>query len=361
MTAAFLWYNIRNLIQGVIMRRLLMYALTVIIFNGCEKKIEVSDKQYADLPNDDTLFCIEGNNYLKKTCEEDAKLICVLKKKPGRRNKDIIVTDRERSFACSNFISYVAIKKAMHSKGVRMFRDIDDKSVKAIALKSRFAKNGISELALKRHLERNIALNSYVNFVVSNDYPVTLTQIVNAKNRIKWDNEIAEATNALVYATASNVYSRIQSGEDFLELAKKYDELPVHGGPGEWGRITASWYSDDVEFLKLLKNTPEGGITPPIEADEGLLIVKVLSKKTIEENEEQKDIYDLQRIYFRLPIFYKEEGDEEIKKNIHKAKCQKLAREIIDKAINDVVVEYPNGKIKWEIPRTRKVGHNGKK
>lgn len=333
--------------------RKLFFILIMIVFCGCEKQDNVT-RGYEEFSINETLVSIDDFQYTKEMCEEDARLITALKKTKKKKSQDIVVTDRERSVACSNFISRCTVEKALTSIGVSSRNDVDPKRVKALARRLNLKKSNISEEALKRRFERDALIASYVNLIVSNDYPVTSNQIINAQNRIKWSNEISEATNALVYATASNVYARIKKGEDFFQLAKEFDQLPVHGDPGEWGRITASWYSDDAAFLKLLKETPIGGITPPVEADEGLLIVKVLSKKSLEKDGNKEDYYDLQRIYFKLPIFYKEESYEDTKKNIHKAKCEKLAREIIDKAIKDVKVVYPNGKIKWMNHRKEK-------
>lgn len=111
----------------------------------------------------------------------------------------------------------------------------------------------------------------------------------------------AEEEERKIFRQATNVWKMIVSGQDFGEVGSavanahtKYEE--------DWGTYELSYFKDDVQFCKLLSGMSAGDITPPVLADNGLLIAKVIkvNAPTFEKGS-VAPTYQLSEIFFELP------------------------------------------------------------
>lgn len=105
-------------------------------------------------------------------------------------------------------------------------------------------------------------------------------------------------TNAIVHARATNVWEKLKAGADFVQTARANteltDEIP---DDCEWGAIDAKFLADEPTLHAALKMMKPGEFTAPIEADGGLLIVR------LDKVEPEEEVYTLSRIFFRMPRF----------------------------------------------------------
>ena len=123
--------------------------------------------------------------------------------------------------------------------------------------------------------------------------------------RIKAYNAEMALTNAAVYARATNAWEKLKSGEDFKQVARQFSEVPREAKEGgDWGTLGLQQLEPDEALAAWAQKLPPGGFSPPIEGDNGLMILKVDSKKG--------DDYKLSRIYFRLPMFQELVGEKEL-------------------------------------------------
>ena len=161
---------------------------------------------------------------------------------------------------------------------------------------------------------------------------VTPALISNVLQHVDNVNAIADATNRLAFVRATNVWERLKSGADFRETAKKWSDLKQerHDG-GEWARLDWQQMADDRELIKYARKLNPGEFSPPIEADNGLMILRVDKK---DEKECQ-----MSRIFFSLAMNFKRPSEKEIVADVEKkhmeAEFKRRYDELLKKA--DVV------------------------
>ncbi len=107
-------------------------------------------------------------------------------------------------------------------------------------------------------------------------------------------NAIAQATNVLVFARATNVYERIKSGEiTFKEAVKTYSEDGAMVKNGIWGTFkNADLAAREPKLNALIKGAKKGAVLPPVECDNAVAIVKL--------GPEINDTTALYRVLFKL-------------------------------------------------------------
>lgn len=115
---------------------------------------------------------------------------------------------------------------------------------------------------------------------------------------MKLYNENMTKTNALIYARATNVWNQLKIGADFKEMAMTYSTLEDERlSGGQWGSLDVRQLSDDPEIITWCKKLSIGEFSPPIEGDNGLMIMRLDSR-----NADMTD-FEISRIFFELPMF----------------------------------------------------------
>lgn len=108
----------------------------------------------------------------------------------------------------------------------------------------------------------------------------------------KWNENMAK-TNVLQFAKATNVWEKLNAGADFVKTARANTEKPDEiEDDCEWGTIDEKFLADEPVLLEMLKKMKVGDYTPPVEADGGILIVRL---NALEED----NGYAVSRIFFR--------------------------------------------------------------
>lgn len=333
--------------------KILFSVVVLVLVFGCDvdkrKKELPSSKSYNSFSLNETLLKVGGQIFTKNDCERDAELAGALKSRVAQfRNLEISLRDKE--IVCGNFIVFASVRDKIEKQKLNLKYQVN--SNKLIRLRRQLGKRNERLFpALEVKLKREAEISSYVDYVLADSINVTSNEIAYIHHKIRRYNETAQMTNALVYAHATNVWKQVISSGEFDKYAQKYDERPEHGGPGEWGVFDASQLEGDGDLLSVVRATPEGAVTSPIEADGGLLIVKVVKKmgagpKVAINNDPER--FELKRIFFQLPVFYKTETYEETYNNILNTKKKRRAKEIIDEVVKSSKIQYPNGNIIWK-------------
>ena len=173
--------------------------------------------------------------------------------------------------------------------------------------------------------------------LAANPVVVTEPMIQKRLKEIADYNARAEATNAVVFARATNVWQKIVGKEiTFEDAAKAYSEDAYLAYGYEWGLFTREQLSDEAEVLKLLPTLKVGDVTPPVESDGGLAILRM-------DASDDPDNVAFSRVFFRLPMFYTQETPAEARTVLK----EELSRELISETLKDVAsklkIEYPDG------------------
>ena len=173
--------------------------------------------------------------------------------------------------------------------------------------------------------------------LAANPVVVTEPMVQKRLKEIADYNARAEATNAVVFARATNVWQKIVGKEiTFEDAAKAYSEDAYLAYGCEWGLFTREQLSDEAEVLKILPTLKVGDVTPPVESDGGLAILRM-------DASDDPDNVAFSRVFFRLPMFYTQETPAEARTALK----EELSRELISETLKDVAsklkIEYPDG------------------
>lgn len=143
----------------------------------------------------------------------------------------------------------------------------------------------------------------------------------------QWNLKMAE-TNRLQFAKATNVWQRICRGMDFPSAAKEFSEIEEErADAGEWAVVDAKFLSDEPALLAWLKAAKPGDISPPIAADNGIMIARL-------DSLEQDEGYAVSRIFFRLGRIL----DPAPKDEIVAAAKKKHAQDLFKRKLSELVV-----------------------
>lgn len=163
---------------------------------------------------------------------------------------------------------------------------------------------------------------------------------------VAWSNvqciaRMADATNAVLAATASNVVIRARNGEDFYRLAAQYSQ---DAGTDEEGFAPQTRYSDfDAErpgVKEAIMRLKVGEVTDPLDSDEGLSVYRLAEKTDQEEGEAE---LRLQRISFHRMLKYDYASKETLAVDLKKQAAMAMRRTAITNMLSECEFEFPSG------------------
>ncbi len=176
---------------------------------------------------------------------------------------------------------------------------------------------------------------------------ITEADVNKSKNLITKYNEMCEATNRLVTARGQELCARLRAGEDFAKLADEATQLK-DGPGGAWGEF-ARGEIEDANVRSAAFSLPVGGISEPIDTEEGLVIIKVLERKGVDAAvASDPATVKLARIVLLLGEFKKMPTDDIIRRELSLARLEKLQNAWTDELSKQARVEYPNGTNFWK-------------
>ena len=181
------------------------------------------------------------------------------------------------------------------------------------------------------------------DFFTRNKIVVSDEEVADCKKWTADYNARAMMTNAVIWATASNVWKSIVAGTTTLEeAANKYSEDENDVENGEWASFSLDAFSDEPELAKTISRMSPGDITPPIEGDNGLMILKLVA---IEKGEKPSEPlrFTLSRIFFHLPEFYSLVAEEDLKREMLTTKKEKTFAAFVEALTKAVKLEYVSG------------------
>lgn len=240
--------------------------------------------------------------------------------------------DEHQVTASSNLVKTITRRFertfGVHSKKLKRWHRVDD-------LKFMLGKHGDQ---VDRELQDWINYAAMTNALLTAS-PVTVSEadIDGRLQSIADYNTTATATNALIFARATNVWQEVVAKTiSFEDAAKKYSEDMYIAEGCEWGMFTRDQLEDEKAVKALLPTLKIGDITPPVESDGGLAILR------LDPSDEEKNI-TLSRIFFRLPMYFNEETREEAARTIREEKEREAINEQLKALIQTLKVEYPDG------------------
>lgn len=319
---------------------------------------EIQPPLFQTLPYDAALVVIDGKAFTKRDALRDAKTFMALAKNKQRRktmdgtdlnyvrryckgvvNQHVLEATIER-YAQKNNLSpdqkqidrctyQITRQFGVWSKKFKRWHTLDD--LKWIL--------GAKAPRLDQEVRMRALYQVVTNhIVVSAQIGVTPQMVSNRLDLISRLNANAQATNDLVYAHASNVWRMVVSKKmTFEQAATNFTEDVYFDDFNgcEWGSFGLDQISEDPELLAQLPTLKIGSITPPVESDNGLAIIRLDSK--------DDKMYTFSRIFFRLPMFYNQETPEQAAVQVRQLEDEKCIQRAFDATRGEMRIEYPNG------------------
>lgn len=180
----------------------------------------------------------------------------------------------------------------------------------------------------------NVATNAMIHAA---DLHITDQMVAERMKSIGSYNRRMSYTNQLIFARATNVWQQIVAKTiGFEEAAEKYTEDKYAAYGIDWGSFSKEQLDEEPGVLALLPTLKVGDITPPVESDGGLAILR-------RDEEDNPDLISLSRIFFRLPFFYEIESPEELRATMKAEKEHELVQKTLTDYVSRLKVEYPDG------------------
>ena len=218
----------------------------------------------------------------------------------------------------------------VRSKKLKRWHTIDD-------LKYMLGKNSFR---LDREIEDLASFTTATNHLLTT-HPVVVTDedVQTEIKRVRDYNLTAGATNAFVFAEATNVWRDVQAKKiSFEDAAAKFSQDMYISEGCEWGSFTADQLGSEETALKAhLQKMSAGEVTPPVESDGGLAIVRL-------DERDSEQIMTLSRIFFRLPMFFDVPSEEQARQDLKTRRELQVVNDTFEGLAKKFAIEYPNGK-----------------
>ena len=185
-------------------------------------------------------------------------------------------------------------------------------------------------------LRRSVATNDIDN--------VTEAELARLTAHMEKWNKTADDNNAESKRRLAKARAEIDAGVPFADAAKKYSQVhPEYGA--KWETVELGELPKDEDLYKWLVKAKAGEISPPLDLEDGLAIVKVesIGKGDAPRGVPKPDVYTLVRCtayaYQYVEHLERPKKIEEILNEKRSAAQKKLGTMLTGRA----VLEYPNG------------------
>lgn len=369
------------------MNRIALLVAAGLVIAGCEKEPEktpvVEKTPAASTPapasssaptptpastsapaNDFIAVRIDGKNLTRRDIVRNGKVVLQLNLNKLRKTKvqkrEIKAMERYCKAAVSKEIARTAVARYVSDRKL----SIPTNTLKSVTRRFERQYGAYSRKLKRRHnindlkymlgknafradeMIREMALYEVMtNDVVQSAGIVITDEMVKERQElIKRVNVRAAATNEYIFAKATNVWRKIVAKElTFEEAASKFSEDEYIQNGCEWGCFTRDQLDGEDGVLALLPTIKTGDITPPIESDGGLAILR-------KDEDDNNKTYSFSRVFFRLPYFYDEETPKQARAALREQKTTELIRAAMKENIDKLKIEYPNGtNLVWKL------------
>lgn len=350
-------------------------TIAIVVLIGCcacgcdrtseaECKKEVEQKHSVSQTSDVIAVRIDGRDITRREIVRDGKVFLQLNMNKARQKKikkrEIGVIEKYCRGAVSREIAKAAVTKYLQENKLTVSADVRKQAIKhfeqrygALSVKLRRMHN-LNDLkymlkdkafvadAMVEEMAMYQVMTNHV--ITSKKFEITDEMVRTRVASIADSNRRIAATNTVIFANATNIWRQIVAGTlSFDDAAKRYSEDEYIRFGYEWGSFTLDQLKDEPGVLKLLPSIKNGDITPPIESDGGLAILR-------KDPDDNNQTYSFSRVFFRLPFFYDEETPEQAREALKEFRRKEAVKNVLGEYIGKLKVEYPNGtNIVWKV------------
>ena len=328
--------------------------------------VEAAQKKASDAVRDHVAVRIDGKDLTRSDIIKNGRVLLQLNMNKSRRKnirkREICALEKYCKSAVSKEISKYAVARYLHDKNIqvptgtvmsvtrrfenqygvmsrklRRWHNIND-------LKFMLGKNAHRLDEMIMETARFVAMTN--DLIRSADCSISDEQVLKRLDFIKKGNEHVAGVTRDVFEKATNVWKKIISGEFAFEAAaSKFSEDEYIKEGCDWGCFTRDQLEGEAKLLAILPYLKTGDITPPIESDGGLAILR-------KDEDDNDRTYSFSRVFFKLPYFYEEENPEQAREYLKKRKQAEMVKSAIDENAAKLKIEYPDGtNMVWKITK----------
>ena len=159
----------------------------------------------------------------------------------------------------------------------------------------------------------------------------------------EWDKN-ADRNNEESRKRLSAARAEIDAGGDFAEVTRKYAQVsPEHGKA--WATFELGELPQDEDLYKWLVTAKAGDVSPPLDIDDGIAIVKLveIGKGEAPQGAVRPDTYKLVKCTAYAYQYIQHLERPELVRELIKAKMGNAQRALGTMLMGRAVLEYPNG------------------
>ena len=323
---------------------------------------------WAKLPETAAVMVVNGVPVTKREIIEHGNLMLELYKNKfgeAKREQIAVMSARFRTGAFSELLNRTILssvlqptnkvdtadnRKALERKWRRAFcakRQTFD------ALRKKIESKGLGA-AFKRSFENDLKVQEALVANYSHELAVTDVDMANARTNMVNYNRIANATNAWVFATASNIVQQLAAGADFAALADKYSQDPDKEPGGVLGELVDTDLDVDWPAQKeIIRAMKIGDVSPLFTTEGGVEILKKTGEISPDKSVTGLPAIKLSRIYLRRVFVFPEQDDEDLRSDLAEEKRDEFMKNLMMRLRKAAKVEYPHGKDVLPKPRKR--------
>lgn len=198
---------------------------------------------------------------------------------------------------------------------------------------------------LDRMMREQVLFENLCIHLTTNDFNrVTEKQIDDHLLKIAKFDERSKRKNAAAMQKALAFRAEVTNGCDFSSLARKRAELlPEYAD--EWETVQLGELEAGSPLLLWLSTAKTGDISQPIDLDDGLAVIKVVSRTPAEvpEGADPVDDFTLVRCTFYAYQYAIPQTRDEIRDMLRDEQREAAFREIGIRLFKESVIAYPNG------------------
>ena len=311
----------------------IVFALSVISLVGCSER-EVT--RYDQLKADDVLIQVNAASLTRAACENQIDMRFALMRAAGETLQGDVAMKARNAILSGIVAGFV--QNELMAAAVDEYRQAHPESGFEVCLQRNRQKfldrtfdgttNTLEIVALVSTLPQEqqdlfdetitheATLEAFVQTAFHDQVNLSSNVVEQGINSLNQYNLRVQATNVCVWALATNVWRKAQSGEDFVRLVDMYSQDLARESGGSLGECTQSEFSSEEGYWDRLVLLKEGEVTPPVLTSSGLEIVRVDKILTPEESHSGEKALVLSRIFFRLGMEVKDYTAVEYKREM---------------------------------------------
>lgn len=324
--------------------------------------VYVAEKSVAlrDMSPEDVLYFVNGEKITKADFDERAALeTAIFELQKGDRKMSQKSERKFRTGIRKNVPSHLVQRKlylqAAGKSGIAPKPGEEQRLEEAFLKKlPRRPKEGELEkkmgtavyAALKRSFAEDALIEAYRASYWTNSYMTVSEEAISNKwAEVQRVNAKADAMNAKMRAKALEFKQKVQEGGDFGELTLKYAKVHPEYGTN-WTSAVLAEFAPEEDIYKWLSGAKSGDISDPIEMDDGLAVIKLVSRHRADlpKGFTPEDEFTMVRCTFYIFNKYVEgTSPESIRQVFLREQLQQAHGELGIRLWNAAVIELPNG------------------